>query len=222
MITSSSHLIIDPQLTLSIEETADTHFIDGLENAGIDNIREFNRWLLKKPFANEYKIGFIKSADSLTIEAQNALLKNLEEPPANTYVVITAQNETNVLPTIRSRCFLHDREESINQLPFAAVLVRTQNSSEIPPIPAVFDLKSAILEAERISTKYKRDQLVRYIDIWVKKLVKLGGLPSIIYADKLLLAKEMLQHNTNIQLTFEAMLIDIVLHKQPAHGFINH
>lgn len=214
MITSSSHLIVDPQLILSIKETADTYFLDARQNNGIDHIREFNHWLLKKPFADVYKIGFIKSADYLTTEAQNSLLKSLEEPPKSTYIILTVQNISKLLPTVRSRCFTHETETEVERLPFASLLRRNVYQSEPPSIPNLTDIKSALLEAEHLALKYKRDQIITYINDWVKELVNKGGMGSITYADKLLAAKEMLTHNTNIQLTLEATFIDIVSDNQ--------
>lgn len=46
----------------------------------------------------------IEDIDSSTIEAQNAFLKNLEEPPSNIIFILTAHSETTLLPTILSRC----------------------------------------------------------------------------------------------------------------------
>ena len=51
-----------------------------------------------------YKIFIIKNIDISTEEAQNKLLKVLEEPPANVYFLLSAANEDKVLPTIKSRC----------------------------------------------------------------------------------------------------------------------
>lgn len=57
-----------------------------------------------KPVNLPYKIFIIKNFDSATEEAQNKLLKILEEPPKNVYFLLHACNEDRVLPTIKSRC----------------------------------------------------------------------------------------------------------------------
>lgn len=57
-----------------------------------------------KPVNMQNKIFIINNLDVSTEEAQNKLLKVLEEPPKNVYFLIGATNETRVLPTIRSRC----------------------------------------------------------------------------------------------------------------------
>ena len=50
------------------------------------------------------KIVFIKQADLMSIEAQNSLLKILEEPGKNNYFILHANNKYKLLPTILSRC----------------------------------------------------------------------------------------------------------------------
>ncbi len=57
-----------------------------------------------KPVNLPYKIFLINNFDVSTEEAQNKLLKILEEPPKNVYFVISVKNEEKVLPTIKSRC----------------------------------------------------------------------------------------------------------------------
>ena len=52
------------------------------------------------------KFGLINDADRMNTEAQNALLKTLEEPPADTTMILTAANPSALLPTTRSRCQL--------------------------------------------------------------------------------------------------------------------
>ena len=57
-----------------------------------------------KPVNLPYKIFIIKNIDISTEEAQNKLLKVLEEPAKNVYFLLSAQRADSVLPTIRSRC----------------------------------------------------------------------------------------------------------------------
>lgn len=57
-----------------------------------------------KPVNLPYKIFMLNQFDNATEEAQNKLLKTLEEPPKNVYFLIATQNEGKILPTIKSRC----------------------------------------------------------------------------------------------------------------------
>lgn len=71
---------------------------------GIEIIRDMQKGIFFKPFKGEKKIIIIKQAEKLTQEAQNALLKILEEPPLHTFFFLSATAEQAFLPTILSRC----------------------------------------------------------------------------------------------------------------------
>jgi hypothetical protein len=72
---------------------------------GIEAVRELEKFVsLKVPGDKTYnRVIIIEDAHLLTLEAQNALLKTLEEPPTGTLVMLTASHEQALLPTIRSR-----------------------------------------------------------------------------------------------------------------------
>ena len=72
---------------------------------GIEAARKLEQFLaLKVPGKTAHdRVIIIEDAHLLTVEAQNALLKTLEEPPAGTILILTANHEQTVLPTIRSR-----------------------------------------------------------------------------------------------------------------------
>ena len=59
-----------------------------------------------KPYSNRYKIYIIPEADLLTVQAQNALLKTIEEPPEYAIIFLLTENTDSLLPTIRSRCVM--------------------------------------------------------------------------------------------------------------------
>lgn len=71
---------------------------------GIAQIRQFQHTLMFTPYHSKQKMGVIQDAETLTVEAQNALLKTLEEPPARTIIFLEAENPDALLPTILSRC----------------------------------------------------------------------------------------------------------------------
>ncbi len=72
---------------------------------GIEAVRQLEHFLsLKVPTDSQHnRVVIIEDAHLLTTEAQNALLKTLEEPPTGTLIIMTANNEQALLPTIRSR-----------------------------------------------------------------------------------------------------------------------
>lgn len=71
---------------------------------GIDKSREVTHFLSQKPFSAKVKVVVIQRAEKLTIPAQNALLKILEEPPNYATILLEAKTEGALLPTIVSRC----------------------------------------------------------------------------------------------------------------------
>lgn len=73
------------------------------KSISIDKVRESFNFLSKKTFSAKKKILVIYSAEKLTPEAQNSLLKNLEEPNKSTQIILVTENETKLLPTIISR-----------------------------------------------------------------------------------------------------------------------
>lgn len=72
---------------------------------GVEDIRNrINNDMMIKPYSSPYKIYIISEGEKMTVQAQNALLKTLEEPPAYGIILILTANLETMLPTILSRC----------------------------------------------------------------------------------------------------------------------
>lgn len=74
------------------------------EKLGIDQVKKIREHLSWRPTLAKKRIVIINPADSLTIDAQNGLLKILEEPSDNAVLVLGVDQEDVLLPTILSRC----------------------------------------------------------------------------------------------------------------------
>ncbi len=70
----------------------------------IEQIRELQKGVLEKPIISEKKVYIIDNSDKMTKEAQNCLLKTLEEPPSYVTIILIGSNENAFLSTIKSRC----------------------------------------------------------------------------------------------------------------------
>ena len=70
----------------------------------IEQIRQMQTKIIEKPVNSKKKIYIINDADLMTKEAQNCLLKTLEEPPEYIVIILIVSNENKVLTTIKSRC----------------------------------------------------------------------------------------------------------------------
>ena len=72
----------------------------------INQIREMQKTIFEKPIISQKKVYIIDNADTMTVEAQNCLLKTLEEPPEFVNIILIGQNENKFLSTIKSRCMI--------------------------------------------------------------------------------------------------------------------
>ena len=73
----------------------------------VDDIRQqVNNDIVIKPYSSKYKIYIIPEADLMSVQAQNALLKTIEEPPEYAVIMLLTENAEVLLPTIRSRCVM--------------------------------------------------------------------------------------------------------------------
>lgn len=71
----------------------------------VDDIRaQVNNDVAIKPYSSKYKVYIINEAEKMTPQAQNAILKTLEEPPAYAVIMLLVSNVNTLLPTILSRC----------------------------------------------------------------------------------------------------------------------
>lgn len=77
------------------------------QSIGVDNIRDIIKEVNKKPYEGNKKVIIIYNAEKMTIEAQNAFLKTIEEPPTGVLIILLSENLEIMLETIRSRCQIH-------------------------------------------------------------------------------------------------------------------
>lgn len=99
----------------------------------IDQIRELTKKVYEKPVVSHRKVYIINDSNCMTKEAQNSLLKTLEEPPEYVTIILIASNENLFLPTIKSRC----TKVTFNKLTdseLAKVLEKEYNYFNIPDI----------------------------------------------------------------------------------------
>lgn len=77
--------------------------VTGTPSIGIDEIRELKRRLKLKGNEGGHRAVIIENAESMTVEAQNAFLKLLEEPPEDVVLLLSVRDKTQLLPTVTSR-----------------------------------------------------------------------------------------------------------------------
>lgn len=101
----------------------------GKKEMGIDRARELRQFVSLEPVHGRQRIALIEEAERLTVPAQNALLKVLEEPPPRAAIWLTTSTPDALLPTVRSRC----QRVAVPPLPAASVQELLVERHGMPP-----------------------------------------------------------------------------------------
>ena len=150
----------------------------------IDEIRSMQVKMAEKPINSNYKVYLINDAQLMTQEAQNCLLKTLEEPPEYIVIILITSNENKVLNTIKSRCmklyFNNLDKNSVKKVLTEQFEMKDINDSFLDA--AGGSIKKALLIKEK-SSEY--EQITKLFDIIDKEnLVNFINSASIIYENK--------------------------------------
>ena len=88
------------------ENNPDIQIIDETEEKSIktETMKEMVKGVYEKPIASAKKVYIINDSEKMTKEAQNSLLKTLEEPPEYVVIILITENDNLLLNTIKSRC----------------------------------------------------------------------------------------------------------------------
>ncbi|NCN06908.1 MAG: hypothetical protein GW946_03650 [Candidatus Pacebacteria bacterium] len=175
---------------------------------GIDQIRQLQEQL---GFSSGTKrFVFLLYADLLTVQAQHALLKLLEEPPSNTQIVLVSSKPQALLATIRSRC--HERQI------IAVAKQQDQKSAENYANWQQLSISNAIKTAENYK---KRDETLPVVEALVRflrneVLPQDTNLPTLqttlANIDYCLVALDQLANNTNTRLVMEGLFFRLSRH----------
>jgi DNA polymerase III delta prime subunit len=137
----------------------------------------------------------ITQAQNLTVAAQNALLKTLEEPPENTVIILLAEKENQLLPTILSRCVI-------------------SHLSNLSPLSNLESIEILNWSLEKGFAWAEKSRLDRTEAISLVKNLQISGHRELLknqinqkVLGKLILAQKYLEANTNVRLTLENLFI---------------
>lgn len=150
----------------------------------IEQIRNVQIKIAEKPINSNYKVYLINDAELMTQEAQNCLLKTLEEPPEYIVIILITSNENKVLNTIKSRCmklyFNNLDKNSVKKVLTEKFEMEDINDSFLDAVGG--SIKKALLIKEK-SSEY--EQITKLFDIIDKEnLVNFINSASIIYENK--------------------------------------
>jgi len=93
----------------------DTTIISPESSIGIEEVREIIHHINIPPYNGDTKAVIVNSAEKMTVPAQNAFLKTLEEPPGYSLIIISVINHDLLLPTILSRCEIIKLKEEMEK-----------------------------------------------------------------------------------------------------------
>lgn len=168
------------------------------EKISVGDVRTFLSLLKIKPIARKQKVGLILEAQDLTTEAQNALLKTLEEPPASCLILLTVSHPKKLLPTTLSRCLLINLET-------APVDRKKGPMSDI----ASLSVGEKFALAQKAGTS--RQAALDFLDSLFSELHKsltLHPQRANFHFEKIAQAKKIISGNGNVRLTLENLFLD--------------
>ena len=142
----------------------------------IAQIRKLQSDILVKPYKS-YKIYVIDEAQKMTVEAQNALLKTLEEPPKYAIIILITNNKESLLDTIKSRCEII-KFTPIPLVEVADYLTQTGVDKNRASLLANFSrgsMQKAIELSESEDFHIMRDEVQKYVETFLT-----GGMLDIM------------------------------------------
>lgn len=151
----------------------------------IEPVRQMIKNILEKPIISNYKIYLIKDADQMTKEAQNCLLKTLEEPPEYVLILLIVANENCLLTTIKSRC-TKIAFQKIENTAIKEYLLSTKSVKELTPNQ--FALLNGSLE--KIKILQENEELLTLLEEVFSKVEKITLLEAMEKLDILYQQKE--------------------------------
>ncbi len=134
---------------------------------GVDEIREqINDTIMVRPYSSYYKIYIVDEAEKMTVQAQNALLKTMEEPPSYAVIILLTTNPDVFLPTILSRCVqlkLKPLRDSVIRDYLAGTMHISDNDAELYAAFARGNLGKAIKLAGSQEFREMYEKLLRML-----------------------------------------------------------
>lgn len=215
-----SHLIIGSDQAAHSEAEAlagrkiisspDCFLVAGEESLKIADVRAVKHFLTRKPYQENTAIVYLPRAERLTVPAQNALLKTLEEPPSYGLIILTSEYPDRLLPTVISRC----------QLSKTSNPQSTQNTSQannefanIEKQLAVASIPTKVFIAQAHTfPKTKAEQLCHQALIYYREKMKARpsahNVQNVVLAQKSLTA---LAQNADSRLVIEHLFLHLAL-----------
>ncbi len=151
-------LSIDPLDITTIQK--DTALKQNINTIGIEEIKNMQKKLFLKPIKSPTKAVIMQDAQLLTTQAQNALLKVLEEPPDHTIIILSCQSKESLLPTIISRCQIINLRNERQKLSDQETKDLTEFIENLPKMPIGEKFK----KAESLAKEKGKEKALTWIE----------------------------------------------------------
>ncbi|AVD36756.1 ATP-binding protein [Clostridioides difficile] len=146
----------------------------------IAQIRNLQSDIVIRPH-RDYKIYIINNAEKMTLEAQNALLKTLEEPPNYAIIILVTNNKESLLETIKSRCDII-KFSPIPIEDLKSYLIDTGIEEERAQLLATFSrgsIENALNLSQSSEFSVMREDVQQYIQIMLdKNIIEILNIPN--------------------------------------------
>lgn len=201
-----------------ISDSPDIHILnpEGKNSIGIEEVKELQQSMRFKPFQEKVQVGVILDAQKLTHQAQNSMLKSLEDSSETSIYILSVDNEKNLLPTIRSRgVILYPKREEGKE---KDVIVEKSNIENV--METFFDLTP--IEQFNIIEEYSesREDSLTFINALEETLreqleldIKNGNIDgsqrNLEFLKIVEKSREKISSNCNRKLTLEAMIMQL-------------
>lgn len=182
---------------------------DSTESIKIDEIRNMQEKIIERPITSSKKVYIINNAENMTVEAQNCLLKTLEEPPEFITIILVANNENTILPTIKSRCtkvaFTEENAKELSE-------EDKQRYETLEKIFGNIEKYKSIDLLNKIDVLYKdKDNIFESLDfiniILIKKAKE--NIKYVNYIDYVEETKNKLKSNSNYDMCIDNLILKI-------------
>ena len=183
----------------------------------IEQARHLIDKMLEKPIESEKKIFIINEADKMTVQAQNCLLKILEEPPSYGIIILVSSNEHVFLNTIKSRCiklYGGNERQNVGVNYVRQRLSEGRDSDEYKPIEQIINSIEKIekIEINKLSKillerKDNLNECLEYINMLIyqnsSNIKYLEGIDIVSDAIR------KLKLNCNVEMTIDKMCFEL-------------
>ena len=205
-------ILISPSIKIRIEEIdkilsqaeysknhPDLLYLDSNEKLGIEQAKQIIDHFSMKPYQAKGRAAVLEDTSKLTVEAQNALLKTLEEPPEEAILILGAASDVNFLPTILSRCEI-------------VILNSIQDPKEMPKqVRHDIEVLLSSTTEERFEyiekLKDREEFLHEMTNYFQKDLRSHPGRVNLKFLKELLLAEQWAAQNVNIRAILEYLML---------------